>query len=120
MLGHFGNHQCADVRQHALFVEAKKRKFNWNGTRRKNHRLALPVRDCAVHGRDFDDVVGLECTQSFRPRDLVLLEEELDTLRILRDNICLARHHRGQVESQSIDRDTVFRRMQSEPFVPLG
>ena len=61
----------------------------------------------------------MQCAVALGPRDLVLLEEELDTLRILGHDVGLAGHHRGHIDRRSVDLDAVFGGVQSQPLIAL-
>src|SRR5690606_34301144 len=57
---------------------------------------------------------------SLDPGDLVLAEQELDALGVLRDDIRLAGLHGGQVNAQVVDVNAVLRRVQAQPLDVFG
>ena len=120
MLGHFRNRQRAHVRQYTPLVELQERQLHRHGARGDDHRRALPVRDRAVGRYHFHHVARLQRAVALGPRDLVLLEQELDALGVLGHDVGFASHHRRQVDRGAVDLDPVFGRMQAQPFVVFG
>ena len=78
------------------------------------------MRNSAVAPAHFDHVAGVQHAESFGPRNLVLTEQELDALGVLRNDIELARHHRAQVDARVVGDHAVFGPMQSQPLEVLG
>ena len=76
--------------------------------------------DGAVGRFHLHHVAGLQRAVPLGPRDLVLLEEELDPLGVLGDDLRFARHHGGEVNRCPLNPDAVLGRVEAQPFVLLG
>ncbi len=117
--GHLGDAQRADVREDALLVEPEERQLHRHGAGGDDH-VARPVGGHgAVEGLHLDRVAGLERPEALGPGDLVLLEEELDALGVLRDDVVLALHHAREVEREAGEIDAVLGRVQSRELIVL-
>jgi hypothetical protein len=108
-----------DVREDAIFVEGKKGQGYRLGSRRDDDVLRPVGRRRSIRSGDFHDVAGAECSFPLRPDDLVLLEEELDALGVVRDDGGLSLLHRREVERNLTDGDAMLSCVQPHELVVL-
>ena len=79
---------------------------------------ARPCHDVtlAIGRPHLDHVAWLERAAALRPRDLVLAEQELHALGVLRYDFGLARHHGAEVDARVVHRDAMFGSVQPQPL----
>ena len=63
---------------------------------------------------------GAQRAAALGPRHLVLLEEELDSASILRDDVDLAPHHGREIDVHALEVDAVLVRVKSRELEVLG
>ena len=108
MLRHLGDRERADVGEHALLVELEKGQLDGHRAGRDDDVLRGVRRRGAVGAGDVDEVAGAQRPAPLGPRDLVLPEQELDPLRVLRHDFVLALEHLREVDAQIADTDAVL------------
>ena len=74
----------------------------------------------SVGAGDVDEVAGAQRAAPLRPRDLVLPEEELDALRVLRHDVVLALEHAREVDLDVADADAVLGGVLAQELDVLG